>query len=356
MRSPLDNQTFIRQHDQSDVYRSLTGFAVQFESGWHDAQFINLGFESDRISNIVFVGMGGSSLSAHLTQSLAPFLLKHPFTLVSNYRLPQYTNKHTLVIACSYSGDTEEVLSCAQDALHRSALFVGLTTGGKLQKFCLDNHLPAIILDGKQNPSRVPRFGLGLLLGASLGLIMRLNQEAYSFFDRKEIVRIIERGLDSFAQTRPATENQAKLLAGQNKGQAIVIFSANHLDGVAKTAVNFINESAKTFAVNFQIPDLNHHLLDGLLFPPQLKDHCRFILLDSILYPDIVQKRLSLTKDILLKQKYQLTTIKPESSDAIGQTLESLVFFLFFSYYLSIANKQDPGTNHWVDYLKKQIS
>ena len=355
MKTPLDNPKNYTQFDPSGVYRSLTFMGQQFETAWHDSQFVNLGFEPGSLKNIVVAGMGGSNLAAHIVSSLSPLLLKVPFEIVANYRLPSYVDKNSLVIITSYSGNTEETLSCAQDTKQRHSHCVAITTGGKLKDITLTEHWPLILLDDKLNPSRMPRLGLGLMLGATLGLLVRTNPEAYHFIDPKEITRIIERGLEGLNQNLATESNPAKALVQKNKGQSLVLFSANHLDGVAKTASNLLNETSKTFSTSFSIPDLNHHLLEGLTFPTQLKDTTRFILLDSALYPEIIQKRFKLTKDALVKQKYQLTVIKPETTDIISQVFESLVFFVMFSYYLSIANHVDPGDNPWVDLFKKQL-
>lgn len=355
MKTPLDDQKNISQYDTLGVYDSIATMGQQFESAWRDSQFVSLNFEPDKIKNIVFAGMGGSGLSAHLVQSLSPLLLKLPFEIISNYRLPQYVTKDTLVILASYSGNTEEVLSCGQDAIKRQSKTIIITTGGKLKEFAITEHTPLILLDEKLNRSHDPRFGICLMLGATMGLMVRLNAEAFHFVDPKEIVRIIEKSLDSFSVERPTSNNPAKLAATKNRGQSIIVFSANHLSGVGKISTNFFNETAKTFSAHFSIPDLNHHLIDGLVFPTTLKDHTRFILLNSSLYPEIIQKRFQLTKDILIKQNYQLMVIKPESADLVSQVFESLVFLIMISYYLSIVNKQDPGTNPWVDYFKKQL-
>lgn len=355
MKTPLDDPKNYNQFDPSGAYRSLTFMGQQFETAWHDSQFVNLGFEPGSLKNIVVVGMGGSNLAAHIISSLSPLLLKIPFEIVANYRLPSYVDKNSLILITSYSGNTEETLSCAQDAKQRHCHNVVITTGGKLKDFALTEHWPLVLLDNKLNPSRVPRLGLGLMLGATFGLFVRTNPEAYRFVDPKEITRIIDRGLEGLGQSLPSESNPAKALAQKNKGQSLILFSANHLDGVAKAATNFINESAKTFSASFNIPDLNHYLLEGLTFPTQLKDNTRFILLDSALYPKVIQKRFNLTKEMLIKQKYQLTVIKPEAADIVSQVFESLVFFVMFSYYLSIANHVDPGDNPWVDLFKKQL-
>ena len=356
MKTFLDDHKIFSQYDSLSVSDSIASMGQQFESAWHDSQFVSLNFEPESIKNIVFAGMGGSNLPAHITQSLSPLLLKTPFEIVSNYRLPQYASKNTLVILASYSGNTEEILSCGQDAIKRQNKVIVITTGGKLKELAIKEHWPIILLDEKLNRSHVPRFGIGLLLGAVLGLTIRLNPESYKFVDSKDIVRIIDKTLDSLKLENPTDINPAKSFAIKNKGMSINVFSANHLSGVGKVSSNYFNETSKTFSSHFSIPDLNHHLLEGLLFPISLKDNARFILLDSSLYPEVLQKRFQITKEILIKQNYQLTVIKPESTEIVGQVFESLVFLIMISYYLSIVNKQDPGTNPWVDFFKKQLT
>jgi glucose/mannose-6-phosphate isomerase len=356
MKSILDDPKTYGRFDTLDVYDSIQTIGQQFESAWHDAQFVSLNFDITQVKNIVYVGMGGSGLAAHVISSLSPLLIKVPFEIVANYRLPQYVDKNTLVTLASYSGNTEEVLSCAQDAIKRHSLSIVITAGGKLKELALTEHLPLILLDESLNRTHTPRYGLGLLLGAAMGVTVRLNSEAFRFVDPKEIVRTIDRSFGLLNKDISTVGNPAKSFAQKNTDRTVIVISANHLAGVGKIMANFINETSKTFSTTFNIPDLNHHLLEGLTFPVALKDHTRFVLLNSSLYPDIIQKRFQITRDILIKQGYQLTEIKPESADIVLQVFESLVFSLMISYYLCIANKQDPSGNPWVDYIKKQLS
>lgn len=352
----LDNPKIYQQIDSDDLYGSLAKFGRQFESGWTAAQFASLNFEMNKIKNIVFVGMGASNLSAYIAHSLAPFLLNLPFEIVSNYRLPAYSDKSTLVILASYSGNTEEVFSCALDAKKRGCYPIVIASGNKLVTLAETEHYPLIRLDEKFNPSHSPRAGLGLSIGALISLLIRLHPSSQKNFDSKEIIRTIERVLDMVSLYKDTAENPAKTLAAKHKGQGIIIFSANHLEGVGRSAANYLNESAKTMAENFSFPDLNHHLMEGFLYPQGLKDQSSIIILNSSLYPEVLQKKIVLTKDILLQQKYRVTVIKPETSDPVLQVFESLVFLISFSYYLSIVNKVNPATNLWVDYFKNKLT
>jgi glucose/mannose-6-phosphate isomerase len=351
----LDNPKQYQQIDEQDLYGSLAKMGRQFESGWSAAQFVSLGFDPDKIKNIVFVGMGGSNLAGYIAHSLAPFLLSLPFEIVANYRLPSYANKSTLVILSSYSGNIEEVLSCAQDAEMRGCRSLAITSGGQLQALALSKKLPLILLDGQLNPSSVPRAGLGLSLGAVISLLVRLNPISERYFNQKEIIHTIDRVLDMVNRSKDQSDNPAKTLAAKHKGQGIIFFAANHLLGVAKSGTNYLHETAKAMSTSFSFPDLNHHLLEGFAFPMSLKDQQNILILNSSLYPEVIQKRVTLTREILLQQKYLVTVIKPESIDAVSQAFESLVFLIMFSYYLSMANKINPTPTPWVDYLKTHL-
>ncbi|KKT37656.1 MAG: Bifunctional phosphoglucose/phosphomannose isomerase [Candidatus Collierbacteria bacterium GW2011_GWF2_44_15] len=354
LKSALDNSRVFESLDKKDLYSSIAKISLQFESGWHEAHFLNLGFEPEKLKSIVLAGMGGSNMAGKVIHSLSPFLLNIPFEVAANYRLPPYVKKSTLVILSSYSGNTQETLSCALDAKNRGAKIVCIASGGQLEKMAKENHWPLIKLDPALNTSKIPRMGLFLSLGASLGLIERFKPDLTPI-NPKQISSLISRTLDPIGKDIKTKENPAKALAEKYKGQGLIILGANHLYGVADTVKNFFNETSKTFSVSLSIPDMNHHFLDGLVYPEKLKDSVSFLIFNSSLYPQVIQRRVELIKDILLKQKYKLSIIRPESSGPTEQVLESLVFCTLLSYYLGIANQVDPSATPWVDYLKNHL-
>ncbi len=352
-RSYLDEDSNYHKLDSLNVYSSLERLDRQFDSAWNDAHFLNITFDPKKIKTIVFAGMGASVLAGKMIHALSPFFLKIPFEVCSNYRLPMYVNRKTLVILSSYSGNTAEIISCAQDAKKRGAKIICMTSGGQLEKFAKSESLPLILFQN-QNTSSIPRMGLFYSIGATLSIIRRLSDHKQDL-DQKQLSLIITRSLDHIRREIELEKNPAKNLAQKMKHTSIFFISSNHLVGVGESIKNYVNESAKSFSYHLAIPDLNHHFLDGLSFPLSYKNDTNFILINSNIYPSAIQKRVELTKDILLKQKYSVTVIKPESTSPVGQILESMVFFTFFSYYLSIVNKVDPGTNPWVDYFKNHI-
>lgn len=354
-KSVLDFDGLPKDESLKSAWVSISNSGAQFESGFQSATYSSITINHQEIKNIVFCGMGGSNLAAKLISSLSPFLLPHPFEISSNYRLPSYVNKNTLVILCSYSGNTEEVMSMSLDAVRRQAQTIFISSGGKLADYAIQNHHNFIKIETDLNSSKAPRYGLFLLIGACFGLIKRLFPENTTEIDTQKIHLSIEKSLDLVRVEKNVSKNSAKDMAIKYQNKAVVFIGANHLASIGQIIKNYLNESAKTFAFAYEIPDSNHHLLDGLVYPSSFKDNLYFFLINSELYPSVIQKRLKITQDIIIKQGYQLTVVKPESDSLIGQTMESLVFFIVFSYYLSVVNKVDPIKTPYVDYFKNHL-
>src|SRR6185437_14921104 len=183
-----------------------------------------------------------------------------------------YVGKNTLVVLTSYSGTTEEVLSCANEAKAKEAQMIILTKGGPLAEFAKDNNIPAYIFDGALNSGNVPRLGTGYSI---LGLIGLLNKANVIDIDEDEISNSLTRLKEEFNDIKNQAFEDHKIFINKIP----IIFSAEHLCGNAQIIRNQFNETSKTFSSFFLIPDLNHHLMEGLQFPKNAPLH--FIVFDS---------------------------------------------------------------------------
>ena len=341
--------------DSLRVYDSIIGFANQVSTTWTQIAYSTKLDRCSRAENIVISGMGGSALGGRIIQSLSQFILKAPLELVTNYRLPAYVGPKSLVVLSSYSGDTEETISCCADALKRKAQVFIITTGGKLASVATKYQLPSLIFTPSDNPSNLPRMGLGYSITAQLALLSHCRFIDFTPSDIEQIVTHLNSMTKHLASEVTEKNNPAKVLAEKSKNRFLVLISANHLVGTAHAVKNMINENSKTFAASFDLPELNHHLLEGLSFPKGLKDKAHFLVLSSDLYPEVIKHRLEITKRVFTKFGYEVTTIKPDSSTPLTQAYETLYFGQFLSYYLGIINAIDPGPIPWVDYFKTEL-
>ena len=133
-----------------------------------------------------------------------------------------------------------------------------------------------------------------------------------------------------------------------------IIFSAEHLSGNAQIVRNQFNETSKAFSSFFLIPDLNHHLMEGLQFPTDAPLH--FIIFDSPNYSEKIKKRVELTIEVVRKNKYPVHVFTTSGQSLYDDFLEVLVYGSFLTLYLGLAYEQNPAINPWVDWFKAQLA
>src|SRR5207249_3244085 len=72
-------------------------------------------------ANVVVTGLGGSGIGGSIVQNYVFDKLKIPFTVNKDYSLPAFISRKSLVIVCSYSGNTEETLAAMRQAIKKRA-------------------------------------------------------------------------------------------------------------------------------------------------------------------------------------------------------------------------------------------
>src|SRR5579862_1774486 len=280
----LNDTEAIKKLDPVDTVGITEKILEQCEAAWNQVNALDLP-KLENIQNVVFCGMGASIYGALVLKSLLGSEIQFPTEVISDYFLPDYIGKNTLVVLTSYSGTTEEVLSCAKEAKAKEAQMVILTKGGPLAEFAKDNNVPAYIFDGKLNSGNVPRLGAGYTI---LGLIGLLNKADVIDIEEEEITQAIIRMREKFAEVKQQALSDHEIFVNKIP----IIFSAEHLSGNAQIFRNQFNETSKAFSAFYIIPDLNHHLMEGLQFPTEAPLH--FIIIDSPNYSEKIRKRVAL--------------------------------------------------------------
>ena len=146
--------------------------------------------------------------------------------------------------------------------------------------------------------------------------------------------------------------NQAQILADKIP---ILVYS-EHLTNLGRFTRNQIHETAKTLAITHEIPELNHHLMEGLEYPKENKEKIYFMFFESDLYNEKINKRIAVTKDVLDKQGIRYTSIKTEGDTKLGQILIDMLYAMYTAYTLGIIHEKDPSDIKWVNYFKDQLS
>lgn len=343
----LNNPDTFKELDPKNVYGSTGLLSAQTRQVLEDFKSINAPEDYKNIKNIVISGMGGSAYGGWVTLSLLKENLGVPLVVNNDYTLPSFVNNDSLVILISYSGSTEETLASAQDAVKKGAKIAGITSGGKLGDFFKQNSIFYYIFDPKNNPSGQPRLGTGYTVPGTLLLISKLGLST-------DINSQVESAVNELDQSSEDIKKQSIDLASEIQGTIPVIFAADFLEGNSHIIRNQFNETSKTFSAFSPIPELNHHLMEGLKYPSDKR--IKILFLESEHYSSLTNKRIRLTKDVVSKNKIEYLEYKPTGTTKLSQVLNVLSFGGYVTFYLGILYNEDPSLIPWVDYFKEQLA
>ncbi len=351
----LDDIVTMKKLDPTGVLASTEMFPDQCMQAWEESSNLKFPKEYKQVENIVVCGMGGSRFTPKTIKELFRDRIKVPYEIVEDYTLPDYVGSNSLVILSSYSGSTEEVISCQEEALRRKAKVTAVSKGGKIAQEMQKKRLPAYIFDAKYNPCGQPRIGGGYLLMGHLGILFSLGAIKIDNDEVANGVNYIRKlGKKLSAQT-PAKKNPAKTLATVLKDKHLFIITAEFLKGFGNGFANQVNETAKLISDYRYIPELNHHLMEGLKRPDSLHKNGLFVFIVSNLYSPPVKKRFAITKEVVSKQNISWHDITLSGKTKLDQVLGAFTLSGFTTFYLAMLYDTDPVAIPWVDYFKAQL-
>lgn len=351
----LDKKKVYETYDPDDIAFGLDHLPEQARTSWCEARAIKFPASYKSCQEIVIVGMGGSALGPDMLLSAFGKRLAVPATIVHDYTLPNYVGSKTLVVLSSFSGTTEEVLTAAIEAKRRKAKIVVIAAGGELAKMGVKEGWPTYVFT-PGDLAKEPRLGTGFSLAGLLGMLVGLGYAKVTEADMKRFLTAMGEVLDTCAVDVPSAENPAKTVADNIKGRVVFVIAAEHLLGNAHVMTNQINETGKQFATYFALPELNHHLLEGLTYPKGFAKSVTAIMLRSSHYHPRVQKRFAVTADIFERVGIEVVEYGCGGKDAIEECGEVLQFGSFLSYYLAMLNAVNPRPIPYVDEFKKRMA
>ncbi|MEN8253217.1 MAG: SIS domain-containing protein [Patescibacteria group bacterium] len=350
----LDSLEEIQKLDKSNMLGSIDALDKQITHAWEDANNVKTqDFAS--IQNVVVAGMGGSGLGADVIKTAFKSELKVPLDFVHSYTLPNYVNKNTLLLLASYSGNTEEVLECHTHAADANAQIMMIAAGGELAKTADAFNYPIYLINPKYNPSNQPRMAIGYAVFGTIVLLAKAGVIKISEEEVKEVVEAINSIQEACAQSVTQENNLAKQLAWEMFDRRPILVAAEHMEGAIHVSTNQFNENAKIFADYKIIPEINHHLMEGLGHPKTNESSHLFVLINSKLYLKRNQTRFKLTKQLIEKNHISTREINLKAKSKLAQVFESIAFFAYTNFYLSMLEGIDPSPIPFVDWFKDEL-
>ena len=354
--SILDDLKKIKKIDSGNVLETIQQIPDQMEQAWSETKKIKFPDSYARVKNVFVMGMGGSGWTPEIVKSLLRDKLNVSYEIYRGYNLSKYVDRDTLIVLSTYSGTTYEVLDAGKEALKKKLKITGITRGAQLARFLKKNNIPGYIFKELYNPSKQPRLGGGYMVLGHMGILKKCRLLDISDKKIRTAINFAREKQKLWDVKISQEKNIAKKLAYLLKDKILIIVAAEFLEGNAHGLRNQVNECAKSFADYHVIPELNHHLMEGLKFPKTNKKNLIFLFINSSLYLPINQKRFSITKDVVFKNGIRCIDFKPSGKTKFEQSFEFFSFGSYLSFYLSILNKVNPQKIPWVDYFKKKLA
>ena len=324
----------------------IEGFTRQLADALKIGQAVDLVRPGSDIRNVLMTGMGGSGIGANLVESLTFGRIPIPITVCKGYSIPQFVSPHTLFIACSYSGNTEETLAAVNKAMLKRAHIICITSGGKMLELAKEYNLFYIQVPAG-SPS--PRAQIGYMIVSLLSALYHTNLIGAAFIKETEnSIEYLDRG-------EKAIQAEAELIAKRLKGKLPIIYCDGRLHAMAVRFQNQLNENAKQLAHVNTFPEMNHNEIVGWRFPESILQQSQVIYLYSDHDHERVEKRMEICREIFEKRSTHIIDIVAEGASLLEQYYYLIHLTDWISFYLAKENGVDPDHSESIPNLKAEL-
>jgi len=348
----LDDRLTFERLDPEGLLDRIRALPEQCREAWQQAKSFPFPREFAEIDSVLVLGMGGSAIAGDIVRSLALRSGQKTVSVLRGYDLPPWVDERTLVVACSFSGETEETLSAFGKALATRAKKLVITTGGRLLALAKPEQVPAYVFQYTSEP----RSALGHSLMPLLALSAAAGVLPDQSLDVDEAIALMESLRQEIGDAIPLEKNAAKQLATRLQGKLPVIFAAEALTEAAHRWKTQLNENSKVWAFCEEIPELNHNTVEGFALPPAIARSAHVVFLH---HPKLNPRnvlRYSGTRDLLEAAGIPREQVEARGESDLARVLTAIYFGDWVSYYLAMQNGVRPSPMPAIDLLKRRLA
>jgi glucose/mannose-6-phosphate isomerase len=346
--SVLDDPTTYQRLDPQEMRAIIRDLPRQCRDAWQEAQAFELPADYGDVDKVAILGMGGSAIAGDLLRALAALESPVPIFGHRGYDPPLLVDGQTLLIASSYSGNTEETLSAFQAALGSDAKKLVITTGGQLLATARANGIPAFVFRYESTP----RAALGYSLMPLLAIAGKLGIIQDKSADVAEAIAVMEGLLCRIGEDVPLAENPAKQLATRLHGRLPVIYGAGLLTDVARRWKTGLNETSEMWAFFEELPEADHNAIVGYGLPEAIAQAAFVVFLTAPSLHPRVLLRYDFTRGALAEAGVECETVEAVGDSPLAHILSAVFFGDYAGLYLAILNEVEPAPTAAIDRLK----
>ncbi len=281
---------------------------------------------------IAICGMGGSALAGEVMQK---WLNRSTIIVHRDFHLPDI--KPDVVIAISYSGNTEETESAARLALHKKIPLIVIASGGALEALSHEKELPFVKLPQDYQP----REALGFMIKALACILVP---------DKVKELEVLAK-LDAKKDKKHGEKISAALF-----GKIPLIYTSSPYKLFAYNWKIKFNETGKTPSFTGVIPELFHNEMTGFYMGEKTKKLANtfaFILIEDPEDSPEIKNRFRAFKEFIAAKKFIVLYEKSKGNTFLERFVRSINIVNWASYALAEASGADPENVPWVEEFKK---
>jgi glucose/mannose-6-phosphate isomerase len=298
---------------------------------------------------IFIVGMGGSAIGGDVFASWLADRSKVPIHVVRDYRLPAHAQPEDLLIAVSYSGNTEETLAATTQGIKLGCRVVAITSGGALRDLVRASDMRVLPV-----PTGLPPRGA---FGHLFGILTGIGDEWAVGHLEDELEQAIAHLKKLRSQLRPESSgrsNRAKALALRIRAIVPVTYGAGPFVAIARRWQTQLNENAKALAFSSTFPEADHNELVGWIEDSRARTHRAILLRDRDEAPDL-RRQLDITVSLMSK-KAKVEQVRDEGPTLVSRMLGTLYLGDYVSLYLAVLRRVDPLVLKPIQVLKAKLA
>lgn len=294
-------------------------------------------------SNVLISGLGGSGIGGTIVAELAQQDLVCPIIVNKDYFAPAFVSDQTLVLICSYSGNTEETLQVMKEVIEKKASVIVITSGGKALEEAKRMNLEHIVIPGGMPPRSC--------LGYAMVQMMHI-------LERKKVIppHYVNKIADAAALLIAAKSEiieKAKSMAKLIIHKKAVIYSLGATEGVSVRLRQQLNENGKMLCWHHVIPEMNHNELVGWTQPEN--DLAVILLRYSNEYFRNL-KRLEVCEEVFRKFTPHVTSFHARGSNHLEEVFYHIHLGDFASCFLAEAKNVDASDISIINFLKEELA
>ena len=295
------------------------------------------------IKNVLITGLGGSGIGGKIASVIAAPECPIPIAVNNNYHLPKWVNQDTLVIACSYSGNTEETIQAVEIAIEAGAQIACITTGGRIKEMADTHGWNQINVP----PGMPPRQAFGFTFPQLFFLFRHYGLISDGFESHIEAV------INSIDASQKEMEADAGGICDKLSGTIPFLYSAPETEGVVVRFRQQLNENSKMLACHHIFPEMNHNELVGW---SRAYNNVAIVMFRNENDFARTQKRMEVCNEIFGRCTDNIIELWSKGDSDLERALYMIHFGDWITLLLAEKNNIDPFEIESINHLKNELA